>query len=101
MVRREMLYFSVVASHPPVIFFPAKRQFEKIIKTLDQLFRNKVLFENVTRSSNCVVCLLGSGNTTLFTTLCSAVDELSNEGDEDSTNRKKRIYLAGQLNDDP
>ena len=37
----------------------------------------------------------------LLTSLCSTLDELSTEGDEDSTNRKKRIYLAGRLNDDP
>ncbi|CAB4015432.1 Hypothetical predicted protein [Paramuricea clavata] len=62
---------------------------------------NTSLFENITRSSSSVVCLLSNGNTSLLATLCSALDELSTEGDEDSTNRKKRIYLAGRLNDDP
>ena len=65
------------------------------------LFRNKSLFENVTRSSSSVISLLGSGNMSLLTSLCATLDELSTEGDEDSTNRKKRIYLAGRLNDDP
>ena len=65
------------------------------------LFRNGCVFENVARSSSSVLCLLGSGNGSLLTTLCSALDELSTEGDEDSTNRKKRIYLTGRLNDDP
>ncbi|XP_046859480.1 uncharacterized protein LOC124452893 [Xenia sp. Carnegie-2017] len=62
---------------------------------------DKSIVESITRSSTPISNVLASGNTSLLITLCSALDELSTEGDEDSTNRKKRIYLAGRLNDDP
>ncbi|XP_028392946.1 uncharacterized protein LOC114517423 [Dendronephthya gigantea] len=62
---------------------------------------NKSVLENITQRSSSVICLLGNGNATLLTSLCTALDELSTEGDDDSTNRKKRIYFPEQLNDDP
>ena len=71
-----------------------------LVSAFYQPGRNKSVLDSINKSS-AVVCLLTTGTSPLTVGLCCSSDELSVDGDEDSTNRKKRIYLFELLDDDP